>query len=58
MTDYLNINIAKELNGNGLIPWMEVLAGAPSKFQQINMVGSIYDRFGNEILRRRWQWKC
>ena len=50
MTDILNVNVAKEVNENGLIAWEEILAGQPSKFQQINMVGSIYDRFGNEIL--------
>ncbi len=48
--DYINIENDCDLDSNGLVPWMTIRAGQPSKFDQIRMVGSLYDKNGMEIL--------
>lgn len=39
-----------KLDSDGLCPWMQILAGKPSKFRQINMHGPIYDKDNIEIV--------
>lgn len=49
--EYLNGNQSINLSvyPTGLYDWMRVLAGGKSKFQEIEMVGPIYDKNGKEI---------
>ena len=49
MTMYLQDPYPGKLDADGLSPWMQILAGKPSKFKQINMLGPIYDDENNEI---------
>lgn len=48
--DYINVENDCDLNSEGLVPWMIIRAGQPSKFKEIRMVGNLYDKNGQEIL--------
>ena len=47
---YLQDPYPGKLDPDGLSPWMQILAGKPSKFKQINMMGPIYDQNNVEIV--------
>lgn len=48
--DYINVENDCDLDSEGLVPWMIIRAGQPSKFKEIRMVGSLYDKNGQEVL--------
>lgn len=48
--DWININNDCDLDADGLIDFMTIRAGQPSKFKQINMVGAFYDKNGHEVV--------
>ena len=50
MTQYLQERYPGVLDSDGLAEWMTIRAGGLSKFKQINMVGELYDKNGQEIL--------
>ena len=44
--DWINSYNDCPVDNDGLIPWMKIRAGEPSKFREIRMVGDLYDKNG------------